>query len=72
MGANVLKVPNVGYMVSSRSTEGAWWLVSGVECSCPAHTPNCRHIREVAAFTRAEDAKFRRPVCAPHVSALVD
>ncbi len=66
--------PLVGgdYVVASRSTPGAWWLVRDYTCSCPATTPTCFHLRQVAAFCRAIDANHVRPAMPPNISALVD
>jgi hypothetical protein len=64
-----------GYFVASRSTPGAWWLVAGRSCSCPAGqagAERCVHRRQVAAFVAAIDADHRRPTAPPNVSALVD
>ena len=67
----VLQVRGTGYMVASASTPGAWYLVAD-ECSCPATTPRCRHIRAVEAHCREEDQKHKRPSAPVHVSAMVD
>lgn len=70
---SVAPVRGGGYIVPSASTPGAYRLVWGSECSCPHTGPRpCRHRRLVAAYVNAEDAKYRRPVAPPNVSALVD
>jgi hypothetical protein len=68
-----------GYMVASRSTPGAWWLVNvsnhaalAWDCTCPAGTPRCWHVRQVEAVGRLQSALDRRPTPPPNVSALVD
>jgi hypothetical protein len=68
----VHQIPNVGYAVRSASTPGAWWLVEGSSCSCPATTPRCRHIRQVEAHCRLEDEKHARPVAVVNPSVFVD
>jgi hypothetical protein len=68
----IYKVHGVGYIVESESVPGAWRLVEGAECSCPATTPNCRHLRAVQALVREEDRRHARPVAPVHVSAMVD
>lgn len=68
----IYKVQGVGYIVASASTEGAWWMVEGAACSCPATVKNCRHIRAVQALVRDENERFARPTVPVNVSALVD
>lgn len=67
----VLQVPGVGYMVASRSTPGAWWLVRQNTCTCPA-TRRCWHMRQVDAHAAAENKRLARPVAPVNISALVD
>jgi hypothetical protein len=67
-----------GYVVRSRTTAGAWWLVEGWSaigespCSCPANTHRCWHVRQVEAWCRLQDRMARRDTPPPNVSALVD
>lgn len=61
-----------GYCVPSLSTPGAFRLVWGNECSCPATGPSCRHRKLVAAWCAAEDAKRRRSAAKVNVGLLVD
>ena len=68
----VLPLKAGGYMVASRSVSGAWWLVWGQTCSCPATVARCFHIRQVAAYCKGRDAALRRPAAKPNVSLLVD
>ena len=71
----IVKVPQWGYIVASRSIEGAWWMVQGGECTCPAGVAGaerCWHRSKVAEMVAAENRHFARPVVPPHVSALVD
>lgn len=69
----VYQVQGVGYIVESLSTPGAWRLVRGGECSCPAGKAcSCRHRRAVAVFCAAQDRRYARPVVPVNVSALVD
>lgn len=68
----VTYVSGKGYFVPSKSVEGAFRLVYGNECSCPATGPSCRHRKLVAAFCAQQDAE-RRPARVPvNVSAMVD
>lgn len=72
---HVLEVKTGGYLVLSRTTPGAWWLVSGRSCSCPAGqsgAERCFHRAQVARFVAALDAALARPVAPVNVSALVD
>lgn len=72
---HVLEALTGGYLVLSRTTPGAWWLVHGRTCSCPAGrggAEGCWHRRQVAAFVSRLNAVQARPVAPPHVSALVD
>lgn len=69
----VLVIRSGGYIVASKSVPGAWRLVRGRDCSCPAgDRPTCRHRKLVAAFCAREAEKYKRPVAAPHIAALVD
>lgn len=61
-----------GYVVTSKSVDGAFRLVWGNECSCPATGPSCRHRKLVAAWCAQQDAKCRRPAAKVNVSAMVD
>jgi hypothetical protein len=67
----VLKT-RAGYFVSSKSTPGAFYLVSGADCTCPATVQRCRHQRAVQELVKAENAQFARPVAKPNVAALCD
>lgn len=58
---SVAPLKSGGYCVASKSTPGAFRLVWGNECSCPATGPSCRHRKLVAAYCAAEDARNRRP-----------
>lgn len=70
---DVYEIVGGGYMVRSKSVEGAWRLVRGNTCTCPAGTRrSCRHRRLVDEHCRAINAKHARPVAPPHISALVD
>lgn len=61
-----------GYVVTSKSVDGAFRLVWGNECSCPATGPSCRHRKLVAAYCAQQDAA-RRPARVPvNVSAMCD
>jgi hypothetical protein len=69
----VIQVRGWGYIVRSASVPGAWRLVRGDGCSCPAGgRRSCRHRRLVAAFCRAEDELRRRPVGAVNPGMFVD
>lgn len=69
---SVAYVSGTGYFVPSKSVEGAFRLVWGNECSCPATGPSCRHRKLVAAFCAAQDAA-RRPARVPvNVSLMCD
>lgn len=60
----VVKIPGVGYGVRSASTPGAYRLVSGKECSCPAGengARSCRHRRAVDEFVRSHADEYKRP-----------
>lgn len=67
----VVKVEGRGYFVKSRSTEGAWWHVVGSDCSCPATTRNCWHVRRTYEYEKRMGPP-PRPIAPPNVSALVD
>lgn len=57
----VKQAQGLGYFVKSRSTEGAWWLVAGRTCSCPAGQAGrerCWHRSQVEAFCRKLDAEL--------------
>lgn len=72
---HVLEARTGGYLVKSRSTEGAWWLVFGSTCSCPAGQKGmkrCWHRAQVQAFCRALDLPLARPAAPANISALVD
>ncbi len=70
--SSVSKVVGGGYVVPSKSTPGAFRLVWGNECSCPATGPTCRHRKLVAAYCAAEDARNRPAPVRPAISLLVD
>lgn len=73
MTVTVHQVQGVGYIVASLSVPGAWRLVRGRDCSCPAGTAStCRHRRAVAEFCAAQDRRLARPAAQVNVSALVD
>ena len=67
---SVSKVVGGGYVVPSKSTPGAFRLVWGNECSCPATGPTCRHRKLVAAYCAAEDAR-NRPARVPAATSLM-
>lgn len=68
----VSEVKGGGYICPSISTPGAFRLVWGNECSCPATGRTCRHRKLVAAYCAKQDAA-RRPARVPvNVSAMVD
>lgn len=69
---SVSVVKGGGYIVASKSTPGAFRLVWGNECSCPATGPTCRHRKLVAAYCAAEDARNRRPAVPVARSLMVD
>lgn len=68
----ILPVQGGGYMVASRSTHGAWWLVWGSTCSCPATVKRCHHIRQVEAYCKGLDNQRKRPVAPVNVGLMVD
>lgn len=67
----LVKVPGLGYFVRSRSTEGAWWLVNGKGCTCPATITDCHHVRSAYAWEKLH-GPAPRPTAKPNISALVD
>lgn len=70
---DVFEMVGGGYMVRSKSVEGAWRLVFGRSCSCPAGgRRSCRHRRLVEVHCRRIDEQFARPAAPVNVSALVD
>lgn len=69
---SVAPVVGGGYIVPSKSTPGAFRLVWGNECSCPATGPSCRHRRLVAAHCAEQDRKARPARVPVNVSAMVD
>jgi hypothetical protein len=69
---SVSKVVGGGSIVASKSTPGAFRLVWGNECSCPATGPSCRHRKLVAAYVAQQDAAARPPAAKVNVSAMVD
>lgn len=72
-GPDIAHVQGVGYIVRSASVPGAWRLVVGKTCSCPAGgRRSCRHRKAVDAFVRERNERSRRPSPPPHISALVD
>lgn len=67
------EVKGGGYMVASKSVEGAWRFVLGNGCSCPAGgRRTCRHRQAVDAHLRALSAAHARPAGAVNPSLLVD
>lgn len=68
----VTYVSGTGYFVSSLSVPGAFRLVWGNECSCPATGKSCRHRKLVSAYCAQQDAARRRPSAPAAISALVD
>ena len=68
----VAPAANVGYFVKSRTTDGAWWLVSADGCTCPARTRSCWHIGRVLEKVRADEARNPLSVAKAHVNAMVD
>lgn len=71
---DVVQVHGVGYIVRSASVPGAWRLVQGANCSCPAGQEHmrCRHVRAVTEFCREQDRLHRRPTPPPNVAAICD
>ncbi len=69
---SVSVVQGGGYIVPSLGTPGAFRLVWGNECSCPATGRTCRHRKLVAAYCAALDTQRRRPSAPAAVSLLVD
>lgn len=66
---HVVKVPGA-YFVKSRTTPGAWWMVVGLECTCPAEKPICWHVRRTFAWHKDQTPK--RPTAKPNIGALCD
>lgn len=66
----VSEVKGGGYSVPSKSTPGAFRLVWGNECSCPATGASCRHRKLVAAYCAKQDAA-RRPARVPAATSLM-
>lgn len=77
-----------GYLIASASRPGLWWMVqviserpeSRIVCPCEhgqriadgiSEKP-CRHMQRLLAFTKAEEARLRRPAAPANVSAMVD
>lgn len=71
LDGGIVKVPGLGYFVRSRTTEGAWWLVNGKGCTCPATIEHCHHVRQAYAWERA-NGPAPRPTPPTNISALVD
>lgn len=69
---SVSPVVGGGYVVASLSLPGAFRLVWGNECSCPATGKSCRHRKLVAAYCAAQDAQRRRPSAPAAVSLMCD
>lgn len=69
----VVKGVGTGYFVKSRTTDGAWWLVSGNACSCPhcVERPTCWHRKQVAAFCARIAAENPRPRADDSSAAVV-
>lgn len=63
---------SVGFMVRSKSVDGAWRLVSGDSCSCPARVRICRHRQLVDAHLLERNRKNARPTAPANVAALCD
>jgi hypothetical protein len=61
-----------GYFVESESVPGAFRLVRGRECSCPATVDRCRHIRAVHDLVKAENQRLRRPPAPFNPAVFVD
>lgn len=73
MSAEVRQLLGGGYVVASLSVPGAWRLVMGNTCTCPAaKARTCRHRRAVTAFCAEQDRLHARPTAPPHVAALCD
>lgn len=72
MTAVVRELVGGDFVVRSRTTDGAWWLVTGDACSCPATVKNCWHRRQVDVLLLERNRKHVRPTAPPNVSALVD
>lgn len=67
---HIIDAGNGRYFVKSRTTAGAWWLVEGDTCSCPAGAArSCFHRRHRDQFVERINA---RPAARPNISALVD
>ncbi len=69
---SVSPVVGGGYVVSSLSVPGAFRLVWGNECSCPATGKSCRHRKLVSAYCAQQDAARRRPSAPAAVSLMCD
>lgn len=73
MNGEVRQLLGGGYVVASKSVPGAWRLVFGNTCTCPAgKARTCRHRRLVAEFCREQDRQHARPTAPAHVAALCD
>lgn len=69
----VLEVHGVGYMVASRTTSGAWWLVRQGTCTCPATTARCHHMNRVDVYAAEQNKAHARPVApAAPASMFID
>lgn len=73
MTAEVRELKGGGYIVESVSVPGAWRLVMGKTCSCPAaKARTCRHRRAVAEYCAEINRRLARPVAPVNESALCD
>lgn len=71
--AEVRQLLGGGYVVASLSVPGAWRLVDGKTCTCPAgKARTCRHRRAVARFCAEQDRQHARPTAPANVAALCD
>jgi hypothetical protein len=68
----VAEIKGGGYIVVSKSVEGAFRLVWGNECSCPATGKSCRHRKLVSAYCAQQDAARRRPAGKVSASLMCD
>jgi hypothetical protein len=64
-------VPGVGHIVASRSVPGAFRLVYGTGCTCPA-PKGCWHIAQVLLHVNAVEETKRQPPVPVNKAALLD
>lgn len=64
----VVKASSTSYFVKSRTTPGAWWLVSGNDCSCPADVQLCWHVRRTYEYERMMSTP--RPTAPPAPASM--